>query len=332
MSPTPAGRPVVRVIVVTYNSARHVAACLASLLVQEGVEVTIDVVDNASGDGTPGLVRRDFPAVALDEPGANLGYARANNRALARAVEPWIAIVNPDTVVPPGALAACVAALEADPAAGVAALRHQDEHGSPQATAFAFPALANLLGEALGLDRLLGGAFSTRPGGGFDPARPARVDWLQGSFLVVRRAALDRAGAFDPDYFMYGEDAEWGRRMADAGFAALYLPAPVVVHAGGGSTGAAAGPLFVESWKGRLRYFARHRGAAETTLARGLVAVAILGRLAVREAQAALLRATGRPVSPALALRLRLFRDAARWVAAGMPLAAQAPGAPTSRA
>jgi N-acetylglucosaminyl-diphospho-decaprenol L-rhamnosyltransferase len=329
-----AALPEVHAVVVTFNSAGHAIACLGALLAQEGVRVRIDVVDNASSDDTVACVRAAFPGVAVDVAPGNLGFARANNRVLARTDAPWVALVNPDTVAPPGTLAACVAALVARPRAGVVGPRQRDGEGRDQVSALPFPGLLNVASEAFGLDRLLGGIPALGPRlpirrmPGFRADRAARVDWLQGSFLVVRGAALAAAGPLDPAYFMYGEDVEWCRRMKGAGYEAWYLPEPIVTHYGGASAGAAAPALFVESWKGRLRYFRDHRGPAAAALATALTAAAILLRAAFREIQSLGFRVAGRALPAGVAHRRALFRSAAAWVASGMPLASAVPGQP----
>jgi GT2 family glycosyltransferase len=324
--------PRVQVIVVTFNSAAHIGDCLRSLAGQAGVRAQVEVVDNASGDDTVAQVRAGFPAVSVDAVGHNLGFARANNRALERTDADWVALVNPDTIAPPEALAACVRALVARPRAGVAGLRQRGSDGTDHVSAMPYPGLLNLFGDTFGLDLLLGWIpfvgprLSIRRVPGFRPERSARVDWLQGSFLVVRQAALRAAGPLDAEYFMYGEDVEWCRRIQDAGYEALYLPEPVVLHVGGASAGSAFPALFVEAWKGRLRYFRRHRGALVTALATGLTAVSVLLRAALWEGRAGAVAVTGRPVPAAIAHRQRLFRSATAWVFAGMPLAARVPG------
>jgi N-acetylglucosaminyl-diphospho-decaprenol L-rhamnosyltransferase len=329
MSATP--EPRVQVVVVTFNSAAHIADCLRSLAGQAGVRARIEVVDNASSDDTVARVRAGFPEASVDAVPHNLGFARANNRALERADAEWVALVNPDTIAPADALATCVRALVARPEVGVVGLRQRDGEGGDHGSAMPFPGLLNLFADTFGLDLLfgwiplLGPRLSIRRFPGFRPGRITRVDWLQGSFLVVRAAALRAAGPLDAEYFMYGEDVEWCRRIRDAGYAALYLPEPTVLHIGGASAGSAVPALFVESWKGRLRYFRRHRGALATALATGLTAVSILLRATLWEGRARALAATGRPVPDGIALRQRLFRSAVAWVFAGLPLLAMAP-------
>ncbi len=113
--------PPVRVVVLNYNGLGRVERCLASLLASDYPALRVTVVDNASADGSPARVARDFPEVELIENGANLGFSRGNNRALRAADEPYLGLLNLDTEVAPGWLRPLVARLAADPLAGGAA-------------------------------------------------------------------------------------------------------------------------------------------------------------------------------------------------------------------
>ena len=106
------------------------AQCLESFLGRTSAPATeVAVVDNASTDGTPDLIRRRFPAVQVVETGGNLGFARANNVGASRTTAPLLLLLNPDTVVLAGAIQRLIAELSAHPEAAVAGPRLVDEHG-----------------------------------------------------------------------------------------------------------------------------------------------------------------------------------------------------------
>lgn len=114
--------PFVSVIVLNYNAGRFLPDCLRSLLATDYPRGAFEivVVDNASTDGSPALLAREFPEVRLVHAGANLGFAAGNNLALRQAPGPYMALVNPDTAVAPGWLRPLVQTLEGDPDAGAA--------------------------------------------------------------------------------------------------------------------------------------------------------------------------------------------------------------------
>ncbi|HSQ60510.1 MAG TPA: glycosyltransferase family 2 protein [Acidobacteriota bacterium] len=325
--------PRVIAIVVAFNSAADLPACLASLQEQRGVSVEIHVVDNASSDASAALVRRDFPRARLTVNAGNLGFAGGNNLVLTRERAPFYALVNPDTVLAPDAVAACVARLERDRGAGIAATRLVNPDGSLQPSCHAFLGLRNLLGETIGAHRLVPRfrALSSFHMPWFGHDRVAEVDWVQGAFLVVREELVRTVGGFDPEFFMYGEEMDWCRRARDAGWTVVFLPEPPVVHIGGASSEPMAGPMFVENLKGRLRFLRKHRGPLVAGIARALIAFAVLLRFVWREVESLAAAAGGRPRAPSLQRRRTMFRAALAWVLRGLPLSPPALGTPESR-
>ena len=314
--------PATIAVVVSYNSAGDLATCLSSLEAQRGVDVEIHVVDNASTDGSLGLVRREFPRAHLIANQANLGFARANNQVLERKDAEFYAVVNPDTVLPADALATCVNYLRSHPSAGVAATRLVFRDGTLQPSCHSFLGIRNLFGETFGLHRLLPGLrpLSSLHMPWFRHDRVLEVDWIQGAYLVVRGDVVRAVGGFDDAFFMYGEEMDWCRRIRDAGWSVVFLPEPSVIHVGGASSSSNAGPMFVENLKGRVRFLRKHRGVAVAGIARGLIAVSVLLRFVWREALALGRTASGRARRESPLLNQTMFRAAAHWVLRGLPL------------
>ena len=319
-------------VVVSYNSARDLPRCLTAIQEQENVRTEVFVVDNASHDGSGDLVRSRFPSVTLIENTVNVGFARANNQILEHTPADYVALVNPDAVLAPGAIAERVSHLRQDPTVGVASTRLVNPDGTLQPSCHAYLGLMNLLGETFMLDHLFPNwkAISSLHMTDFAHDRPADVEWIQGAFLVVRGDVCRQVGGFDPDFFMYGEEMDWCYRIHKAGWRIVYLPDPPVVHEGGASSRPIAGPMFVENLKSRLRFLDKHRGPLVTALARAIIAVSVLLRALARELLALVSRVLGRRISESLDLRLAMFRAATRWVLRGLPI--EPASSPTPRA
>lgn len=317
------GRFACTAIVVSYNSAAELPACLDSLARQSGVDLRVLVVDNASSDDSAAVAGRAGPPVRVIRNSENRGFGRANNQGFES--EPgaaFYALVNPDTVLPPTVLAACLEALGDRPRAAIVGPRLVAPDGATQPSCHAFLGLRNLFGETLGVQRIAPGlrSFSSLHMPWFRHDRVAEVDWIQGAFLVVRGDAVRAVGGFDPDFFMYGEEMDWCLRLRRAGWSAVFLPEPAVVHVGGASSAPVAGPMFVENLKGRIRFLRKHRGALVEAAARAIIALSVLLRLALVE-----LRTLGGgigegPGGDALRRRRTMFREAARWVLRGLPV------------
>lgn len=228
------------IVIVTYNSAAHIAACLTSLLpALEGAGAEVIVVDNQSADGTAALVRRRFPPVRLIETGGNLGFAGGINAGLAAAAGRYIAWINPDTIVADGHFREVVAWLNAHPDVGIAGLKLVDGDGRAEPSHRGFPGFHSALGHRYSpLTRLWpGNPFSRRYlRTDVSSEGESRADWVSGAALV-HRADLARAiGGLDTRFFMYCEDVDFCYRAAQSGHEVRYLPLVTVQHEIGGSS------------------------------------------------------------------------------------------------
>ncbi|HWQ12423.1 MAG TPA: glycosyltransferase family 2 protein [Roseiflexaceae bacterium] len=213
----------VLIIILCYNGVELTLACLESLRKLDHPADAL-VVDNASQDGTPAAVREHFPEVALIETGANLGFAAGNNVGLRYALEhgyDYVLLLNNDTEVTPDLLTRLLEVAESDQRIGVV---------GPTITYYERPDLIWSAGGTIdwrcGTSAMRGGSLSDS----VLRAPPADVDFVTGCALLVRRAALERAGLLDERFFMYYEETEWCVRIARAGFRILHVPAALVQH------------------------------------------------------------------------------------------------------
>lgn len=261
------------VVVVSANSARWLPGCLGSVLARAGdVELHVVVSDMASTDGSAELVERDFPAVRVLRC-ENRGFAHGNNEALRVTSSPFALLLNPDTEIVAGTLADAVAALAAQPQAGVLAVRQVSGTGELQPVLRRFPTVSRMLFDALGAERLpvrapfLGERI-------LEPAayeRPGECDWVQGSFMLLRRAALESAGLMDERFFLYCEETDLCLRLRQAGWRTRYEPVATVVHH--------EGPYGTDPRReaqhalSRRLYLEKHFGPVRRTAAIGTVAL-----------------------------------------------------------
>lgn len=271
------------VVVVNFRTAGLVVDCLRSLAPEVAAlpGTRVVVVDNASGDGSAERIRA---AIAAEGFGGwaeavplpdNRGFSAGNNAALRRllaAPSPpgWFLLLNPDTVVRPGALAALLACGEASPDTGIVGSRLEDPDGTPQPSTFRFHGVLNQLDGALGLglaSRLLSRWALVQP----PPPPGGRVDWVSGASLLVRREVLEAVGLLDEGYFLYYEEVDLCLRAARAGWACRFEPRSRVVHLVGKATGVdparAVRRLPDYVLRSRRRYFVKNFGRAYAVLA-----------------------------------------------------------------
>lgn len=230
--------PRVAVAVVSWNTRDLLDACLTSLRADhEAGLAEVWVVDNASDDGSAAMVDERHPWVSLLALEENVGYGAAVNQVATRTATPFVAAANSDLRLEPGALAALLAAADADPGAGALAPRLLLPGGTTQHTVHPFP--------TIGLGLLLSSGLAWRPPiarrlpmeGAWDADTGRRVDWAHGALLVVRRDAWDAVGGFDPEQWLYAEDLDLCWRLARAGWATRYVPEAHVHHAVSAATG-----------------------------------------------------------------------------------------------
>src|SRR3954447_13331476 len=273
--------PLVSVAVVSWNTRELLRRCLESF----GAEVDagrceVWVVDNASSDGSPELVRERFPWVRLVASKENLGFGPAVNLVARQTTAPWVGVANADIALRPGSIDALLDADTGDPAAGAIAPRLILPDGSTQHSLFAFPTVSQALVVASGIGRVvppLGERFLLL--GGFDPERPRRAPWAIAAFLLLRREAGDAIGGFDEHQWMYAEDLDIGWRLAKAGWATRYEPRAQVEHESSASTDQAWGDAGkTERWQRSTYAWMLRRIGAPTT--RAVAAIQIAGQMA----------------------------------------------------
>ena len=277
------------VIIVSWNVAAHLDRCLASLkhaLTTDEVAAAGWVVDNGSTDGTAEMVRARHPWVELHAQGTNLGYVRANNLGLAALLDKAEALwlLNPDTVVPEGAVRTLLAFLESHPRAGLLGPKLLNADGSLQECAFRFPGLTQVL-FSLGKmpDRLYYSALNGRYAPAlFEQAEGFEIDHPLGAAMLARGDAVRDVGLLDDGFFMYCEEIDWAWRMRKAGWQTWLVPAAEVTHIGGASSEQARPATTAYLWESRARLYGKHRGWLTRALVRGLV----LRTFSVRDAQA----------------------------------------------
>ncbi len=237
------------VVIVNYRTANLTIDCLHSLVseVQALPSTRVVVTDNNSGDDS---VERIGSAIKTEGWGdwaslmpleRNGGFAYGNNAAIRPALQSthppiYVLLLNPDTIVRPGALKALVDFMDAHPDVGIAGSRLEDPDGTPQRSAFRFHTVLSELesGIRLGIVSKILSKWVVAP-----PVSDEihQTDWVAGASMIVRREVFEKAGLMDEDYFMYYEEMDFCLQANKAGWSCWYVPQSRVVHLVGQSSG-----------------------------------------------------------------------------------------------
>jgi GT2 family glycosyltransferase len=284
------------VIIVSWNVRELLRGCLASLLAdveRAQAPARIVVVDSASQDGSPDMVRSAFPTVDLVACAENIGFVRGNNLGMTRlGIGPtamgqagdqstqqphspfeYVWLLNPDTEVRSGALRTLLDFMQRTPRCGLCGPKLLNPDGTLQPGAFAFPGLVQL---ALETQRRLWRFRGTRLDGRYaaahyEQAEPFQIGHPLGAAMLARCEAVAQVGLLDPAYEMYAEEVDWAMRMQRAGWQRWCVPAAVVVHYGGASSAQASQRTERLKWQSRQRYYTKHYSPLKRWVALQLV-------------------------------------------------------------
>jgi GT2 family glycosyltransferase len=259
--------PTLSYCVVNTNGREHLLACLDAIerTHPAGIEREILVLDNASEDGSAEAVRGLASEIRLIALGRRAGKAENDSTLMRESNGRCCLLLNEDSELQPGAAAALVEALENDPKAAAAGAQLLDSNGAPVPCAWRFPGVATALAGAVFLHRQL-----TVHSKGADTRR---VDWAQSSALLVRREAAAAIDYMDPAFFVYYDECDFAKRLADAGWHSLFVPAARAIHHDQLSTDLTGGlPRIVEFHRNRDRYMRVHHGRIAALAVRLLTA------------------------------------------------------------
>lgn len=222
------------IIIANYNGRKLLEDCLASVYqYPPSRSFEIIVVDDASRDGSDAVVRERFPEVRLLRNDVNVHYGRSNNRALDIARGGYVYLLNNDTLMLPGSLDAMVAFLDEHPDAGAVGSKLLNEDGTIQ---WSVKTLPNVMSALFGARSIVTRLF---PGNPFsrnhllhlrhDMSRPFTAGYVSSASIMLRREVVRQVGHLD-ERLSYHVDADYCKRVWDAGWLVYYLPQATVVH------------------------------------------------------------------------------------------------------
>jgi len=259
--------PALSYCVVNTNGREYLLACLAAIERAHPAEVEreIIVLDNASEDGSAEAVRQLGGEIRLIALERRAGKAENDSTLMREAQGRYCLLLNEDSELRPGAVQALLEVMEREPKAATATAQLLDSKGKPVPCAWRFPGVGAALAGALFLHRW----FTVQSRG----SQIRSVDWAQSSALMVRREAAAAVDYMDPEFFVYYDECDFAKRLHEAGWHSLYVPAAEAVHHDQLSTDLAKGlPRIVEFHRNRDLYMRKHHGRVAAMTVRVLTA------------------------------------------------------------
>jgi len=243
-----------RVVVITWNSDGVLPGFLTSLQEATTREYEVVVVDNSSPGGPPSVPS----GVTLLQADDNVGYGRGANLGAAGFEGDWLVVANPDVLWAAGALDELLAAADRWPRAACLGPAIRTVQGRLYPSARAFPSVGRGIGHALFGWWWPSNRWTRAYREEHGPPVESTTGWLSGSLMLLRREAWDEVGGFDPKYFMYCEDMDLCRRLAEREWQNVYVPSAVITHEGGHSTAVNAREMLREHHKALYVYLSDH--------------------------------------------------------------------------
>jgi hypothetical protein len=272
--------PDLSIIIVSWNVKDLLDECLASVFANtDNLDLEVFVSDNLSSDGTPEMVKQKYPQVHYIQNEGNIGFTKANNRALVKANGKYIFYLNPDTIIQPHALSRMVKFMEEHADCGALGPRLLNPDGTLQLSCRTFPTLGTQLYTTFFLDAIFPKSklFGKYMMSYWKHDELREVDQPMGSALLVRKEILDRIGAFDENIIFWYDEVDLCCRIKKAGLPAMlrkakqagwkiyFIPNAEIIHYGGQGFGQwkGLGPALRGAYiwrKSRNYFFKKHYG------------------------------------------------------------------------
>ncbi len=230
----------VSIIIVNYNVKYFLEQCLYSVYNAKGtLKIEVIVVDNNSLDGSEQMMKDKFPNTFYLRNNKNLGFSKANNRAIEKAQGKYVLLLNPDTVIQEDTLQKSFQFMESHPEAGCLGVKMIDGNGHflPESKRSVPTPLVSFF-KIFGFSSLFPKSklFAKYHLGYLDENQVHEVSVLPGAYMFIRRKALDEVGLLDESFFMYGEDIDLSYRLIKGGYKNYYYPKTTIIHYKGEST------------------------------------------------------------------------------------------------
>lgn len=284
-------------LIASYNTAGLLDECLASVYAQTQTSFEVIVVDDASSDGSPAMVREKYPQARLIVNERNVGFVRTNNIGVRHARGTYVLLLNSDTRLLNDAASFLAGYLDAHPEVGACGGCLLNPDGSTQISYGSFPSFTQALSGVLFLNDLFPRAGFPSVGARPEATAmaPRSVDYVSGADLMVRRDLVQRLGLFDELFEAYCEEVDLCYRLRhEAGQDIMFLPEARILHYGGASYGKLGKRRIGLQYQSYDKFLTKHHGRLYAWCTRALYAWHYAVKLVIRAARALIMPAPAR--------------------------------------
>ncbi len=292
--------PTVTFLIASYNTTGLLDECLSSIYAQTRTSFEVIVVDDASPDGSPAMVRDKYPLVRLFVNERNLGFVKTNNAGVRHALGRYVFLLNSDTRLLNDAASILAEYLDHEPAVGACGGLLKNPDGTNQISFGSFPSFTQAVSDALFLSDVF--PHAGFPNVGIRPedsaTAPRLVDYVSGADLMARRSLIGRQGLFDELFEAYCEEVDLCYRLSHAaGQHIAFVPDARIIHYGGASYGKLGKRRISIQYQSYDIFLTKHHGRFYSACTRALYAWRYAVKLVLRAGAALFARAAAREAS-----------------------------------
>jgi len=239
--------------IVNTSNWKYLQPCLESIYENiNGINIEVLVVDNDSDDGSFELIQSHFPEVILSRNPTKYGFAKNNNINLKKSSGKYLMLLNDDTLVKRGSLEAAINFLEQNKKVGMVGCKMIYPDGEFQkASARKFRSLFTEFLIESGLNR---NAVYIKISD-IDPFQEIEIDLASEAGMIIRKETFDQVGCLDERFFMYGEGADWCKRIKKAGWKIFFIPKSPIIHFGNISNKRTSLKMYLQFYKSTYLFF-----------------------------------------------------------------------------
>jgi GT2 family glycosyltransferase len=249
------------IVIVNYNTGSLLLDCIKSIYrSQETFDFEIIIVDNASSDSSLIPVKKEYPNIKIITNKENLGFAVAVNQAIKIAVNKFILLLNPDTVIVSGCFGVMIDFLEQNREAGACGPAIFNPDKTRQMSCYHFPDLLDMVFDKTHLNKLFpkNRLFGRYQMSYWAHDNPRQVDWLTGACLLIRAELFRDVNGFDQRFFMFCEDIDLCLIIKQKGFKCFYLPQAKIIHYKSGSSAVIKNKPPLVAWESLILFWQKH--------------------------------------------------------------------------